>query len=305
MRLRRYLDWRTLVIPLALALTATACGGDDGGAAEDGPTITVGSFNFPESVIIAEIYAQALEDAGYPVETELNLGAREFIYPDLESGAIDLLPEYAGSALQVQFQGEATADTEATVEALRSELEAIGVQALEPAPAQDKNVFVVTQQFADENGVTSVSDLADAGDLTLGGPPECEDRQTCYAGLQDVYGLDNLSFQSIQEGPIRISSLKNGEIDVSLLFSTEPTIEDEGFVALEDDQGLIAAENVVPVIRDEIVEAYGDDLTSLLNDLSAELTTEALISMNRQAGQGEDPAAIAEQWLTENGFLEE
>lgn len=307
---------------LALALVTAACGGSSGGDADDdtttstaaaestttteasGPTITVASFNFPESTILAEIYAQALEDRGYPVERQLNLGSREVIFPEIESGNIDLLPEYLGSALQVGFGADAPATTDDGVAALTDAFAGLGMVVLEPAPGQDKNVFVVTAAFADANGVSSVSDLASAGDIVLGGPPECEERTTCYAGVVETYGLDNLGFESIAEGSARIAALENGEIDVSLLFSTQPVITEKGFVALEDTEGLIAPENIVPVVSQEVVDAYGDELTSLLDSISSEITTEVLLDLNgRVELDAQNPEDVAAEWLSENGFV--
>lgn len=327
---------RTFVLAAVMALGLTACGGDDdpqstestgdsattettgsssettdggdsasessGDASEaaipDGPEIAMSSFNFGESVVLAQIYGQALEEAGYPVGFDaLDLGAREFIYPDLEAGNISLLPEYVGSALAVGFDGEATADVEATLEELRAELEEIGATALEPAPAQNKNVFVVTSEFAEENDLTSVADLQGLG-ATLAGPPECEDRSTCYAGLVDEYGLDDLQFQTIQETPVRVSSLINGEVGVALLFSTDPVIAQEELVVLEDPQGLVAAENIVPVVSLDVIDAYGEDLRSLVNDLSEDITTELLIDLNGRNNEGESPADIAADFLS-------
>lgn len=303
MRMRHSRTWRLLLAPV-MVLALAACGSDDADSGGDGggatETVTVGSFNFPESTILAEIYAQALEDAGITVERQLDIGARELIYPDLEGGAIDLLPEYLGSALTVRFEGEATADVDATLEALNGELEAVGLTALEPAEAEDKNVFVVTSEFADSNGVSALGDLADAGDVVMGGPPECEDRATCFAGIVDTYGLDGLTFQTIQETPIRVESLANGEIDLALLFSTDPTIAERDFVVLDDPDGVVAAENVVPVVNQEVVS---DELTSVLNEVSAALTTDALLEMNGQANEGDDPADIAAQWLEDNGLV--
>lgn len=320
MRTRHARPWRLLLAPV-LVLALAACGSDDTGGADeatgtdDGTAteavdgggsdepITVGSFNFPESTILAEIYAQALEDADLPVERELDIGARELIYPDLEGGAIDLLPEYLGSALGVRFGGEPTADVDATLQALQEELEAVGLSALEPSDAEDKNVFVVTSEFSESEGVTSVADLADAGDVVMGGPPECEERSTCYAGLQDAYGLDDLSFQTLQETPIRVESLANGEIQLALLFSTDPTIAERDFVVLDDPEGVVAAENVVPVVNQEVADAHGDALTSVLDEVSATLTTEDLLAMNGQANAGDDPADIARQWLEDNDLI--
>ena len=324
MRMRHTRTWRLVLAPL-LVLALAACGGDTGSESDtgtgsgsasgtetgtdgsddvaDGPTVTVGSFNFPESTILAEIYAQVLEDAGIPVERQLDIGARELIYPELESGAIDVLPEYVGSALTVGFGGEATADVEASLEALNAELEAVGLTALEPASAEDKNVFVVTSEFAEANGVSAVGDLAGAGDVVMGGPPECEERETCFAGIVDAYGLDDLSFETIQETPIRVESLASGEIDVALLFSTNPTIAERDFVVLEEPEGVVAAENVVPVVNQEVLDAYGEDLSGPLNEVSQALTTDALLELNAQANAGEDPADIAAGWLQDNGLV--
>lgn len=319
MRTRHARAWRLLAAP-ALVLALTACGSDtdtageadgateadaatDDGAEHSDEPITVGSFNFPESTILAEIYAQALEEAGLPVERELDIGARELIYPDLEQGTIDLLPEYLGSALAVRFEGEPTADVDANLQALRDELEAVGLAAFDPSDAEDKNVFVVTSAFAESEGVSSVADLADAGDIAMGGPPECEERSTCYAGLQEAYGLDNLSFQTLQETPIRVESLANDEIQVALLFSTDPIIAERDFVVLDDPEGVVAAENVVPVATQEVVDAHGDALADVLDEISAALTTDALLEMNGQANAGDDAADIARQWLEDNGLI--
>ena len=298
---------RILAILAVLALALAACSGDDGddtAAPADGPTITVSSFNFTESTILAEMYAQALEDAGYPVDRQLNLGSREVIFPELTAGEIDLLPEYVGSALTVGFGEEATADLDESLAALRDAFEAEGVQVLEPAPGEDKNVYVVTGAFAEENDLTTISDLGDLGEITLAGPPECESRETCYLGLTEgPYMLDNLAFEGIAEGAVRISALENGEVEVATLFSTQPVIAERGFVPLEDDQGLTAVENIVPVVSDEVVEAYGDDMAAVIDEVTALVTTEALIDLNgRVELDAQDPADVAADFLSENGI---
>lgn len=296
-----------LVSILAVALAACSSGDDpqaDGAAPADGPTITVASFNFTESTVLAELYAQALEDTGYPVERQLNLGSREVIFPELTSSGIDLLPEYVGSALTVGFGEEATADLDESLSALRGAFEAEGVQVLEPAPGEDKNVYVVTGEFAQANDLTTISDLGDVGEITLAGPPECESRETCYLGLTEgPYMLDNLAFEGIAEGAVRISSLENGEVEVATLFSTQPVIAERGFVALEDDQGLTAVENIVPVISDEVADAYGEDLVAVINEVSELVTTDALLDLNGQVElDAADPADVAGQFLADNGI---
>jgi osmoprotectant transport system substrate-binding protein len=303
--MRRIFRTHAVGAVLALALVATACGSGDG--AVDGEPITLASFNFNESVIVAEIYAQGLEANGYEIERKLNLGNREVVKPALESGEIDLVPEYVGSL--AGFLGvEESADSEATWEAAKAAFEELGVTLLRYSPAQDKNAYVVTAETASEFGLSTVSDLQPvAGELIFGGPPECPERPLCLVGLQEVYGLQFAEFVSLDSaGPITIAALEGGEIDVALLFSTQGIIAANGWVSLEDDQGLNPAENLVPAIRTEVVDAYGDDLVALLESFSEALTTEDLTEMNRRADlDQEDPALLAEEWLISFGFIEE
>ena len=306
---------RTVATVAALGLLLAACGdgnGDDvdetpdaqtGDApAVDGPEIVVSSFNFPESTILAEIYGQALEDAGYPVGRELDLGARELIFPQLSSGNLGLLPEYLGSALVTGFGEEPPADVDGGVEALAAAFEPEGVSVLTPAPAENTNAFVTSATFADDHGLTTLADLADAGPITFAGPPECEERDTCLLGLTEVYGLD-VSFQSIQEPAARLEALQAGDADLILLFSTDAVLADESLVHLEDTEGIVPPENIVPVVRTELLDAYGDDLTGLLDSISAAITTEVLVDLNSRAQEGLSPAEIAGDWLAEQGLV--
>ncbi len=290
-----------------VALVAAACGsGDDAAGPKEGPPIVVGSFDFGESEILAEVYAQALEAEGYAVERKLRAGTREIIKPALENGEIDFVPEYVGSALEVGFGGEPSSDTEETAEALASAFEESGVTVLEPAPAQDKNGIVVTAATAEEFGLEEVSDLEGiASALTFGGPPECPNRPRCLIGLRDVYGLEFAAFQALDVGgPLTVEALDGGAIDVALLFTSDGVISARNFVLLEDDKGLQPAENVIPVIRQEILDAYGSDLEDLVNRVSAEITTEELTEMNRRAGFDRiDPDQVAADWLTDNEFI--
>lgn len=316
--MRDILRTRLLGAILAVVLVTAACGSggesqqtDATGGADttaptvEGPTITVGSFNFPESVILAEIYAQALEGQGYPIERKLNLGSRELVFPSLESGEIDFIPEYLGSSLTVGFGEEAFADPQQSRAALEEAFAEMNMAVLDYTPGEDKNVFVVTEDFAAENGVSSVADLAGAGDITLGGPPECEERETCYAGLVETYDLDNLSFAAYQETSARVGALEQGQIDVALLFSTQPVIAEKGFVVLEEPEGLIASENVAPVVSQEIVDAYGQNFVSVVNSISTEITTETLLDLNgRVELEAQDPDDVARDWLVENGFIQ-
>ncbi len=287
---------------LAIALVAAACSSDDGTI--EGPTIKVGSANFSESALVAEIYAQALEAEGYSIERKLNTGTREIYRPALESGELDLIPEYIGTML-TNLGGSASADSAATHAALQAAWEPMGISVLDYASAQDKNGLVVTRATADEFGFATTSDLtAVNGTLVFGGPPECPNREFCLIGLQDAYGLDFAEFKPLDVGgPITVTALESGEIDVALLFTSSGVILAKDFVLLEDDLGLQPAENLAPAVRTEIVDAYGSRFTDILDAVSAALTTEELIALNKAVEvDGEDPDRVAADWLAEKGL---
>lgn len=303
---------------VALALLASACGdsGDDTTTAVQGEgeggarcaemeaegDVTVGSTNFSEQSIVAEMYIQCLEAAGVNVDTQLNIGTREIVLPALESGDIDLYPEYVGTVLTF-LGGEPSPDLDESVEALRPLFEEMGVTVLEPSPAEDKNGFAVTEETAEEYDLETLSDLAPvAGELTFGAGPECSERPLCLPGLRDTYGIE---FQDVERldsgGPLTKDALENGSIDVGLVFTSDGAVAARGFVVLEDDKGLQPVENIVPVIRDD---ALNPEIEELLNEISAALTTEELSELNRLVDvEREDPADAATTWLEENGFL--
>ena len=291
---------------VAFALVATACGSGGDGDAKDGPTITIGSANFSESALVAEIYAQTLEAEGYQVERKLNTGNREIYAPALESGELDLIPEYIGSML-TYLGGTASSDSDETYAALQAAWDPAGIQVLDYAPAQDKNGFAVTQATADSLGLTKVSDLAAVnGTLVLGGPPECPEREFCLKGLESVYGLDFAEFKPLDAGgPITVAALEGDEIQVGLMFTSDGTILAKGFVLLEDDKALQPSENLAPAVRSEIIDAYGDDFANALNAVSTKLTTTELISLNKLVGiDGEDPETVVTDWLKTVGITE-
>ena len=290
---------------LVMALVAAACGSGDDSSAPEGPTITVGSTNFGEQLILGDIYATVLENAGYDVERSFNLGNREVVNPALKSGEIDMLAEYTGTLLTFEG-GTSSTDSQQTWEDLVDVLDGVGLVALDYSPAQDKNGFVVTAETAADLGLAKVSDLAQYnGELVLGGPPECPNREFCLIGLQNVYGLEFADFSPLDVGgALTVAALEGGEIDVALLFTSDGVIAEKGFVLLEDDRNLQPAENIVPIITDEIADAYGEDLAELINEVSAAITTAELSELNRRFGSGEDPDALAMDWLVENGFID-
>ena len=288
-------------ILVALALLAAACGSGEDSGTREGPTITIGSANFSENALVAEIYAQVLETDGYTVARNLNIGNREVYTAALESGDLSLVPEYLGSALSNQG-GTPTADSAATAQALRDAWVGSGLAVLDPSPAEDKNGIVVRQDTADTLGLSKVSDLAAHTDLVFGGPPECPEREFCLIGLTEIYGLSFADFKPLDVGgALTVAALEGDEIQVGLLFTSDGVIAAKGFVLLEDDKGLQPAENLTPVIRQDIIDAYGDDIVKTLNDMSAALTTAELSEMNRQIGiDGDDPETVAADWIADN-----
>lgn len=292
---------------VAMALIAGACGDDAGPGddTKDGPTIVVGSTNFGEQLILGEIYAQVLEANGYQVERMFNLGQREVVNPALKDGEIHLLAEYTGSLLTYEG-GTSSTDSDETHAALQAVLADSGLVALAYAPAQDKNGIVVTAATASELGLAAVSDLAaHNGSLVLGGPPECPEREFCLIGLQNVYGLQFADFVPLDVGgPLTVAALEGGAIDVALLFTSDGVIAAKGFVLLEDDMNLQPAENIVPVVHGDIIEAYGDDFVDLLDSVSAIITTAELSELNKRYSiDAEDADVLARDWLTDHGLL--
>lgn len=292
---------------LAVAVLATACGsGDD---AQEGPALTIGAQNFGESAILAEIYGQALEDAGYSVSIQPLGGFRDLVLGSFESGEINFTPEYAASMLEFLNgdESEATGDAAETTSILQGYLDERDLVAFTPSPAVDTNAFVVTPDTSEAMGIRAISDMAGMeADLTLGGPPDCATNPFCLPGLQDVYGIDlSAGFTPLDAGSVTVQALEAGEIDVAVLFSTSGVIADKGWVLLEDDQNMLAADNVVPVVSGEVAEAHGDDFRALVDEISAALTTAELTELNRQFDiEARDAEEIATDWLTENGFLE-
>ena len=309
---------------LVLALPLAACGSDDGssdtttveatdaptveatGSVPDGPTISIGAQDFGESAVLAEIYGQALEAAGYPVSQEALGGFRDLVFSAFDSGDINLTPEYAASALEFlnDFAGEATSDPAATVALLQTQLESRGLVAFEPSPAIDSNSFVVTAETAERLGLENVSDLT--ADLRLGGPADCPDNASCLAGLSSTYDLDlSENFTPLDGGgPLTVAALDGGEIDVAILFSTDGTIADKGWVVLTDDKGLINADNIVPIGSQELADTYGEAFTTLVNKISASLDTAELTELNRRVGiELEDADAVALSWLQAEGLV--
>ena len=291
---------------MALLLLAAGCDRDrpPPGPPEDPrrPTIRLASFDFPESELLAQLYGQALGQHGFPVEQVVQLGAREVVVPALEQGKIDMVPEYQGSALNFLNDRDrvATADPALTHARLEQAFAPRGVSVLAYAPAQDRNGFVVSGDLARRHGLEKLSDLTPmARRLSFGGPPECAQRPLCLKGLEDVYKLQFARFEPMPSRDVTAAALGTGEIDVGMIDTTDPNLLKPGadLVQLADDKRLQPADNVVPVVRRAIVDAYGPPLVRLLNAISAQLTTPELIKLNLQVYQGRPAADAASGWL--------
>jgi osmoprotectant transport system substrate-binding protein len=291
----------------ALVALAAACSSGTSSSGEK-PTLKLGSTNFPEQTILAELYGQTLEANGYRIERKLNLGPREIVEPALESGQIDLYVEYLATMLAFVTKGEgkASPDPAATRATLQDALKSKGITVLDYAPAVDTNGEVVTKATADKYRLAKVSDLAPvAGQLVLGGPPECPQRPFCLPGLKETYGITFKDFKPLDTGgPLTVAALEGNQVDVAVLFTTDAAIASKGLVLLDDDKHLQLADNVAPVVRDDYLSKAGDDFKTLLAGVSAKLTTQALTDLNKQVGiDRKEPRDVAAAWLKAQGLV--
>jgi len=300
---------RLAPIVLALGIGAVACTTSPTNIARpSGPgkgTIIVGvSGSFTENQLVAEMYAQVLEHAGYTVQRQFDLRSREVSQSALESGQIDLKPEYLSSLLlYLDPNGEHSNDPRAVAAQVAARLAPSGLSVLTPSPAQDQNTFVANAETAQRFGLTTMSSLAAAaGQLTLGAPPECPQRPYCLTGLKDVYGILFWDFVPLDAGgPQTVEALKNNDVQIGLLFSTDPSIEANGFVQLVDDKHLQDAENITPVIRTAVLN---DEVRRRLDGVSAALTTDNMTALiGKVVLDGQDIPTVARDFLRANDVL--
>jgi osmoprotectant transport system substrate-binding protein len=303
-----------LALATAALLTLTACGGSsdplstettgdstatdsatDGGSGE---SVVIGSANFSESVLLANIYAGALNNAGVEASTNTGIGSREIYLSALEDGSIDVIPEYTG-ALGFFYDPEfSETDPDAVYEAIQGLLPEDFV-VLDRAEAENNDSVVVTQATAEEYGLAAIPDLADvAGELSFGAPPEFETRPQGLSGLQETYGVEFASFRPLT-GQALVQALQNGQIDAANIFSTDPAIVVNDFVVLEDTEKLFGSQNMVPLVRAEVADTVRD----ALNAVSAELTTEQVTEMLRQTDvEQRNPEDVAAEFLEQAGL---
>lgn len=287
------------VVGAALALSGCAAAdpldsGTDEADTTESETITIGSQAYYSNEIIAEIYAQALEGAGFTVERDFNIGQRDAYLPSLENGDVDLFPEYTGNLLQF-YDPETTATTSDDV---YSELQNVlpeGLTVLDQSSATDQDSYNVTAAFSEENNLTSLADLAAVTTpLTLGGNAELEERPYGPSGLLSVYGA-TVGFSAT--GDTTVEDLLAGTINIANVYSADPRIQTEDLVTLEDPDGLFLASNVVPLVNADIA----DQIADVINAVSAALTPEGLVALNVQSTVDQTSTdEIATQWLEDN-----
>jgi osmoprotectant transport system substrate-binding protein len=296
------------VLCVLLALGCVACVRPSAGAGperRDPGRVRIASFDFPESQVVAELYARALRDAGIAVEVLSGLGTREVVAPALEQGQVDLVVDYAGSLLD--YLGGSAAETHGPPERVRAALLARlaerGLTALAYAPAEDVNAFAVRADFARQHQLSRLSDLrALAGRLRFGGPPECPTRRYCLQGLQKTYGLRFAEFRPQPSRGTTATALESGEIDVGLLETTSGQLDDRRLTLLVDDRSLQPRENLIPVVRVELVRKYGTRLTAPLDAVSTALTTADLVRLNHIAAVNPvEPAEAVAAYLRLTG----
>jgi osmoprotectant transport system substrate-binding protein len=298
---------RTAALGAAMLVAFAACSSGGGGSAK--PDIRIGSDGFYESKLVAEMYAQVLEADGYKVTRNLGIGARQVRQPALESGQIDLSPEYVGSGLGYYDPAAPTGDGPTNREALATVLKEKGISVFAISPGEDTNAAVVRKDTADQYSLTKMSDLAAVqGDLKWGLPPDCDANPLCKGALES-YGITYPPAQrealAACDAPIA-TALKDGGVDFAWLCSTQPAIAQFGFVALEDDKNTQPAENMTAIVRDDYLAKVGDAkaFQALLDKVSALLTTQTLTELGvKVAVDQESEADVAKAFLTDNALL--
>jgi osmoprotectant transport system substrate-binding protein len=287
------------VVTLVLAALLVACGGEEAPTGVPGGTVRFASYDFQENQILAEVYAEAARARDVPVVVQHGAGTREVVLPALEQGVVDVVIDYVGTAAAFTRSGRAL--IERTTAELHAALDLTlgprGVTVLAAAEAEDQNGFAVTTAFASEHDVVELSELAPlAPDLTFGGPPECPDRPFCLPGLREVYDIEFGSVRAMGSRAETVEALLAGEIDVGLLETTDARLAVAPVVLLLDDELLQPPENVVPLVRTDVLEEHRA-LRAALEEVAARLTTADVVRLNREVElEGLTPAEAAARW---------
>jgi glycine betaine/choline ABC-type transport system substrate-binding protein len=313
-----------LLAALALALTVAACGDDEESSDSGGDTsstaieanpdneeieLTIGSKDFDEQFILGEIYAQALEAAGYTVNTDLNLGPEQIALKALKEGEVDGYPEYISTALTSFFDfapEDVPGDPQQAFEDSQDEFEAEGLAVFPPTPFSSGNAVGTLTSTAEELGISSISDLEGVSeDLSLAGSPECRERVDCLTGLEDNYGLTFAEFTPV-DIELRYEVLDKDDTDLSILFTTDGQLaESDEYTLLDDDQSLLPAGNVLFVASQEAVERAGPDFGETIEEVQGSLTLEVMQELNARVSlDREKPEDVAADYLQEAGYVQ-
>ena len=296
---------------LALVLSACSTGGGSSSSASasaaSNPKVIIGSANFYESALVGEIYAQALEAKGFSVDRKFNFGTRTLTNAALKSGQLNLMPEYIGSEA-TELKATATGDPQATFTALKAALTPLGLAVLQFAPGADQNGFAVRKETADSMSLKSLTDAGKVADqLKWGLPPECSTNPSCGQALKDDYGVDITKVQWVKLAPCSAAmatALNSKKVDIGEFCTTQPDIARFNFVLLQDDKQSQGADNMAPVLRQDLLTAGGSTLSDTLNAVSAKLTTDQLTQMGVKVDVNkENPATVAKQFLQDNGLI--
>ncbi len=281
-----------------LAETSSSPSGSAGGG---GGAVVVGSANFTENQILAELYAQAMKAKGVDASTKLNIGSREVYLKALEDESISVIPEYTGNLL-LYFDKNAAATTAEEIEAALPKVIGADLKILSISDAADQDVYVVTKQFSEQNQLTSLADLKKvSANSILGGPSELENRAYGPPGLEKIYGAKFKQFKPYDSPAVKVRDLNDNKIQVATFFTTESAIIDNGYVQLEDPQSMILPQNIVPLVRSDVAE--NKTATDAIDAVQAALTTEELTGLNKQVDvDKQDPDQVAGEWLKSKGL---
>jgi osmoprotectant transport system substrate-binding protein len=311
-----------VLLALFLSLGVAACGSDDdddgttsegGGAIVSNPengkvTLTVGSKNFTEQIVLGEVYAQALEAAGYKVKKDLNLGSETVALKNVKAGQISGYPEYVSTALTSFFEvepEEVPADATEAYEEAKADFEKEDLTAFPPTPFASANAVGTLKKTAEERDLKTVSDLeGQSEEMTLYGSPECRQRIDCLAGLEDLYGLKFKKFTPVDIG-LRYTVLDKGQADLSILFTTDPQLSAEAdkYVILEDDKEVFPAGNVIWVTTPEVVKEAGPDYEKTILQVQEGLTLKVMQELGARVELEKEPAAkVAAEYLESAGY---
>lgn len=288
--------------PAATGASSSSAASNPLGGGPSSGSVVIGSANFPENEAIAEVYALALQAKGVKVSTKLSIGAREVYYPQIEKGAITIIPEYNGTLLTVEADKTSTAKTTTAVDAALASKLPSTLTVLNPAPAQDSDSIAVTQATAAKDHLKTIADLAKyASQLVLGGPPEFKTRSDGIAGLKANYGLTFKSFDPLDtSGPITLSALTGGNVQAADVFTTTPQLITDKLVSLADPKFNFAAQNVIPLVYKP---ALTSTISSTLNAVDAKLTTSALLALDvKVITDKENYTTAAQAFITANGL---